>query len=370
MLADLRLRSDPVPDPSNRVAEDPRAAVLGQQLFFDPALSPHGISCARCHQPEKQFTDGLPRGVGVGTADRHTPTLLGAQAGPFFFWDGRADSLWMQALGPIESPAEMGSDRLFVATLVAQKYATAYADVFGPLPDLSGLPPHGRPDSTDPAERAAWESLGDRRTEVDRVFAAVGKAIAAYERLLVPGESAFDRYVDDPVAAPLEPDALSGLRLFVRDANCVSCHSGPLLSDRAFHNLGLPEPRGGYDHGRTMGAMKLLASEFNCKGPHSDTQHCAELVYLNPVFPDFVSAFKTPSLRGVTATAPYMHHGALATLEDVLAFYSDLPGKPLAGHRELTLAPLDLSPTERASLIAFLHALDPDPLPEALLSPP
>ncbi|MBA2320863.1 MAG: hypothetical protein H0V89_06895 [Deltaproteobacteria bacterium] len=368
VLADLRLDPAPVDDPSNRFAGDSRAAAFGQALFFDAELSPAGISCAHCHQPSRGFTDGLPHSRGAGVADRHTPTILGAQSGPFFFWDGRADSLWMQALGPLENPAEMGSDRVFVARRIVERHAEAYAAVFGPLPELGELPERGRPDSSDPAELGAWRDLGERGAAVNAVFANVGKAIAAYERQLIPGESAFDRYVDGTEA--LEPAALRGLQLFVRDANCVSCHNGPLLTDRAFHNLGLPEAGGGYDQGRTMGAMKLLASEFNCRGLFSDAEDCPELAYLNPGFPDFVSAFKTPGLRGVTETAPYMHHGGLATLDDVLAFYSDLPGVPVAGHRELTLKPLGLSAEERADLVAFLHALDPDPLPPALLSPP
>jgi cytochrome c peroxidase len=370
LLADLRLVTALPPDPSNRVADDPDAAALGQELFFDNGLSPAGISCAHCHQPALGFTDGLPLARGAGVADRHTPTIAGAQTGPYYFWDGRADSLWMQALGPLENPAEMASDRVFVAGVVAAKYAGPYEALFGPLPDLVGLPAHGRPDTTDPAELAAWRDLGERQVDVDRVFANVGKAIAAYERQLLPGESAFDRYVDALPNGELDPAALRGLQLFVRGANCVSCHNGPLFTDRAFHNLGLPEAGGGYDQGRTLGAMKLLASEFNCRGAFSDTADCQELRYLNPNFPDFESAFKTPTLRGVTATAPYMHNGGMAGLPDVLAFYSDLPGKPLQGHRELTLVPLHLDAGQRDDLVAFLHALDPDPLPEALISPP
>ncbi len=375
-LAGMRLDPTPRPDPSNSVADDPAAAAFGQALFFDPGLSPHGISCATCHRPDKGFADGLPLSRGVGTAARHTPSIVGSQYAPFLYWDGRADSLWMQALGPIENPEEMGSDRVFVARQVTGRHRPAYEAIFGALPVLE-LPEHGRPDSTDPAVVDGWQDLPDEsRDAVNRVFANVGKAIAAYERKLVAQDAPFDRYVDALQAGDakggdtLNDAEIRGLRLFLRDGNCVSCHSGPQLTDRAFHNLGLPEVGNGYDQGRTMGAMKLLASEFNCRGKYSDTVECEELQYLNPSFADFESAFKTPSLRNVAETAPYMHNGSMPELESVLAFYNELPGQPRAGHRELTLKALNFTEQESADVIAFLGALTGDELPAELLKAP
>lgn len=382
-LARLRLDPRPRPDPTNRFADDPAAAALGQALFFDEGLSPVGVSCATCHDPSLHFTDGKVLSEGAGTATRHTPSIVGSQWGQWFFWDGRADSLWAQALGPLENPLEMAGDRVSVVQHVLRRHGDAYAAAFGPPPDL-GLPEQGagggpfraRPGADAPDLDAAWRALDDEtRMAVDRVFAQVGKAIAAYERLLVPGEAPFDRYVDALLAGDadggghLDDGQVRGLELFLRRGNCVDCHSGPMFTDRAFHNLGLPEKQG-YDQGRTRGAMLVQASPFNCRGPHSDAEDCPELRYLNPTFPDFVSAFKTPSLRNVLQTAPYMHHGGFATIADVLEFYSELPGEPLAGHRELTLKPLRLTPGERADLTQFLGALTGDPLPGALLEPP
>lgn len=375
-LAGMRLDPTPRPDPTNRFADDPGAAAFGQALFFDPGLSPHGISCATCHRPDKGFADGLPLSRGVGTAARHTPSIVGSQYAPFLFWDGRADSLWMQALGPLENPDEMGSDRVFVVRQVTDRHRAAYEAIFGPLPALE-LPEHGRPDATDPVVVDAWQDLpDDARDGVNRVFANVGKAIAAYERRLVARDAPFDRYVDalvagDPTGGGALDDAeIRGLRLFMRDGNCVSCHSGPQLTDRAFHNLGLAEVGNGYDQGRTVGAMKLLASEFNCRGRYSDTQACEELQYLNPSFADFESAFKTPSLRNVAETAPYMHNGSMPDLQAVMRFYDELPGKPLKGHRELTLKPLNFTAEQDADVVAFLEALTGDPLPAELLKAP
>jgi cytochrome c peroxidase len=194
----------------------------------------------------------------------------------------------------------------------------------------------------------------------DRVLTQVGKALAAYERTLRPPAGPLDRYVDD-LRAGRPSHALSeaeerGLYLFVGRANCVSCHSGPMLTDQSFHALGLPATNP--DHGRALGAPEVLADPFNCRGRFSDApSRCDELRYLDPKFPDWVGAFKTPSLRGVSKTAPYMHDGSFPTIEAVISFYSALSGKAPIGHRELTLQPLQLSADQQADLAAFLHVL-------------
>lgn len=375
-LERLRLDSRLPPDPTNRYADDDAAARLGQALFFDPGLSPVGISCATCHDPAKHFADGKTVAVGAGTGNRNTPTVVGSQQGPWFFWDGRADSLWAQALGPIENPLEMAGDRVHAVRRVADAHAELYEAVFGPLPSLEGLPERARPALDDTELDQRWASL-DEPTQhlVNQVFVNMGKAIGAYERKLLPQEAPFDRYADavlagDPTGGGHLTEAqVRGFELFVGRTNCVSCHNGPMFTDRAFHNLGLPEAKG-YELGRTRGAMLVRASPFNCEGPWSDAEDCPELRYLNPTFPDFQSAFKTPTLRDITQTAPYMHHGALETLDDVLEFYSELPTEPAIGHRELTLRPLRLTRQERADLTAFLESLTGGPLPESLTGPP
>jgi len=377
-LLTLRLNSELRPDPSNRWADDPQAAALGQSLFFDAGLSPSGtVACVHCHQSSRYFEDGQVLSRGVGTAGRHTPTIVGSQFGPWQFWDGRADSQWAQALGPVENPDEMGGNRMHFARQVTTAYAEEYQAIFGELPDFSDIaqfPEHAMPGDQQEWKRA-WEGMNEAdQVLVNRTVAQIGKAIAAYERRLVPQESRFDRYLDDLAAGQASDDLtdeeIRGLSLFLRKGNCVSCHNGPLLTDRGFHNLGVPEPRKGYDAGRQTGAPLVLNSEFNCDGPYSDAEECPELRYLNPQFPDFQAAFKTPSLRSVAETAPYMHHGEMATLEAVVDFYSELPGQPPAGHRELILKPLGLSDSEKADLVTFLKSLTGDPLPEELRRPP
>jgi cytochrome c peroxidase len=128
--------------------------------------------------------------------------------------------------------------------------------------------------------------------------------------------------------------------------------------DRSFHNIGLPQnPRFGLDLGRARGATEVFQSPFNCQSAYSDTQDCPELKYLDPSFPDWPSAFKTPSLRNVAQTAPYMHDGSMADLQAVLSFYAIMPGQPIVGHREITLEALHLSNEQMAAITAFLGTL-------------
>ena len=377
------------PDPTDRVADEPRAAILGQALFFDAGLSPSGtISCASCHQPARAFTDGraLAKGLAVGT--RNTPTLLGVADNHWFFWDGRADSLWSQVLQVVENPREFGSDRLTVAHAIADNPALsrAYEQVFGPMPPLGDgarFPPQGRPeaDETSPDARA-WDAMAAAdRDAVDRVFANVGKAIEAYERKLAGGPSPFDRYVEglktgDPgKLALLSPAAKRGLRLFVGAGHCDLCHAGPDFSDGEFHDIGLPVPPGeDPDEGRAAGIEELRVDPFNGIGRFSDDPAAARdrLAYL-PSPQSQLGAFKTPSLRNVALTAPYMHDGRFARLRDVLAFYAE--GKAasrgrLVGTREETLALVPhLTASEISDLVAFLETLDSAPPPAALTAP-
>jgi cytochrome c peroxidase len=376
----LELRSSQAPaDTTNTFADDDAAAAFGQRLFFDQGLSASGkVACATCHSPEKDFTDGRA----VATVDevlfgrRNTPSVVGRAFSAWLFWDGRKDSLWAQALGPFENPIEHDFTRMEVVRRVSTVHRTDYEQVFGAMPlDMmdDALPQRAKPDpeGIETESGRAWAALpSETRSQINRAFSNVGKAIAAYERRLAPRPAPFDRYAaslregrEDP--SLLSTEALDGLKLFVGKANCVACHDGSMLSDNGFHNLGVP-PRAdevSSDVGRRSGARSVLQDEFNCAGPYSDsTNACRELKYLDPSFPDFDGAFRTPSLRGVSKTAPYMHAGQFATLREVLSFYNTLPGQPQLGHRELTLKPLQLSETELAALIAFLESLTGDAL--------
>jgi cytochrome c peroxidase len=205
------------PDPSNKYADDPRAAAFGHKLFFDTRFSSNGkVACATCHQPDKLFQDGLPQAKGVGTTPRRAMTIVGTAYSPWFFWDGRKDSQWAQALGPMENAKEHGGNRTLYAHLIAQNYRVEYEALFGPLPDLNNLPPSAGP-VDDPIAHAAWDGMKTPdREAVTRVYANMGKAIAAYDRKLMPGPSRFDTYVqavlnNDTSVCPANFDQLAGV---------------------------------------------------------------------------------------------------------------------------------------------------------------
>ena len=335
----LRELGPPPADPTNRVADDPAAAEFGRKLFFDTRLSANGrVSCATCHIPEKEFQDGTPLATGVGVTNRRTMPIAGMAHSPFLFWDGRKDSFWAQALGPLESPVEHGGTREQYARLVADQYRRDYETIFGVLPPLSG------------------------REQATEVFVNIGKAIAAFERTIAYRPSRFDRYVgalQDTGHAPqgvLSADEVAGLRLFVGKASCVNCHNGPLLTNNEFHNTGIPaRPGVPADKGRLAGADAVLRDEFNCRSRWSDSRStCAELEFLVTGDHRLERAFKVPSLRNVAERAPYMHAGQFGTLSDVIDHYNRAPDAP-AGHSELE--PLRLRAHERRQIEAFLRSL-------------
>ena len=358
-LADL----EPLPgDPTNRVADDSRAADLGRRLFFDTRLSSNGaVACGTCHQPERGFQDGIALARGVGTTTRRTMPLAGMARSPFLFWDGRKDSLWAQALGPLESPVEHGGTRAQYAHVIVESYARDYEQIFGVLPNLSAVPRSAGP-VPDREAASAWNALTTtQRDEVTRVFVNIGKAIAAYEGRIAFGASRFDEYVaavSRGQAAPgiLSEDEVAGLRLFIGKANCTQCHNGPLLTSNEFHNTGVPPRRElPVGQGRLTGATAVLRDEFNCRSRWSDAPaRCAELEYIVTDAHTLDGAYKVPSLRNVAERAPYMDAGQFATLDEVLDHYNRAPAAA-TGHSELR--PLRLKPGELRQLEAFLRTL-------------
>ncbi len=362
----------PVPaDPSNRVSRDPRAAELGRRLFFDPLLSSNGqISCATCHVPEKFFSDGRALSQGLAQTSRHAPGLLGVAYGSWFYWDGRRDSLWAQALTPMESLDEMGSTRVEIVRYVLRhpEYGPLYEEIFGRRPNFSisrFFPARAGPFAEE-AARTSWHAMPARaREQVDRVFANLGKTIAAYEAGLKPAPAKFDRYVrtlvrDGEAAAEgiLDADEMAGLKLFVDESrtHCLRCHNGPLFTNTDFHNIGTGRFQAPHlDFGRQIGVQAALIDPFNCAGRHSDClkEECRALKFLEAGHDSHLrGAFKVPSLRNVAATGPYMHDGRFSDLESVVDHYLHPPEDRL---HELT--DLTLSDDEKRQLIAFLGTL-------------
>ena len=353
-------------DPSNKVADNPKAAELGHNLFFDTRLSSSNtVSCATCHQPQKSYTDGLPLAIGTAMGPRHTPSLLGISYSPWFYWDGRKDSQWAQALAPLEASHEHNIDRTQVVSLVTKdpRYSELYSQLFGEPPqlDIEGI-------SASPLgnvqQRQAWQKLSDAEQQaINIAFTNIGKSLAAYQRKIVPGRSKFDDYADSLAGLStantepqLSPQEIAGLKVFIGKGQCVTCHNGPLFTNHEFHNTGVMPvalempPMARYDGVRTA-----RLDPFNCLGEYSDAQpnECSELRFARDT-KDLVGAQKTPTLRNIAETAPYMHGGQLMTLEDVISHYNDAPTSMLS-HNEAK--PLGLRRVESQQLLAFLKTL-------------
>ena len=366
VLSSLRLSLLPAPphDASNAYDQVPAAAALGKRLFSDPRFSAdQRVSCATCHDPARQFQDDRALARGIATTARRAMPLVEAGRGPWLFWDGRKDSVWAQALGPLEDAKEHGGNRLRAAHLLQENYRHDYESIFPAMPDLSGLPADGGPHGT-LAERAAWDGLtAEEQDAVSRIFANLGKAIAAYERTLHYGPSRLDRYIDgvlgDDGAArqSLTPPEKRGLRLFLGKGDCVSCHNGPLFTDLHFHNTGVtPRDPSHPDPGRMAAIGRVLDDEFNCLGRFSDAspEQCRDLRFIAKDDPRMLGAFKTPSLRNVALRPPYMYAGQLGTLADVIRHYAEAPSAAI-GRTERQ--PVPFTDTEMADLVSFLGSL-------------
>lgn len=280
----------------------PEKVELGKLLYFDKRLSKDGtISCATCHDPSKGWTDQQKNSEGISNqfGDRNAPTVLNSAFFFSQFWDGRAATLEEQALGPIQNPIEMGNTlKNAVATL---KTIEGYKKYFA-------------------------AAFGDEEITADRM----AKAIASFERTVLSGNSAWDRHTQLKDLTALSESAKRGLELFEGKALCTRCHVGFTLSDSLFHNLGVGMNKENPDLGR-----------FKVTGQEADK-----------------GAFKTPALRDLERTAPYMHDGSVATLEEVIELYAR--GGEANPWLDAKMQPLDLTPEEKQDLLAFLRSLEGD----------
>ncbi len=304
----------PVPIP----ADNPPTAdtiVLGRMLYYEPQLSgDNTVACANCHSPTNYFTDGRPvsQGVGGKTGTRNAPTVLNAAYQPVQFWDGRATSLEDQAGGPIQNPVEMNEPHDAMVAKIGKltNYQAGFDKAFGKGP------------------------ITVRKVEM---------AIASFERTLVSGNSPFDRYQYGGDKTAMSASAIRGLAIFKdkTKGNCVVCHTiedkFALFSDGKFHNIGEGlDPNG----------------ELKDQGRFNETHLDADR-----------GAFRTPTLRNIAKTAPYMHDGSSKTLKDVVDFY--VGGGTSNPHLDKEIKELKLNGTERADLVAFMESLTGDVPPNS-----
>lgn len=333
----------PTPDASNRWMARPAVVAYGRRLFFDAALSAGGrISCATCHDPGRAFQDGRRVAEGRGTGVRNTPTLLDVADRRWLGWDGGHDSLWAASLAPLLDPREMASR----------------------VEELAG---RIRGDRL--RRRAHEAAFGDVLPEDDRALVVqLAKALAAYQAGLRSPRTAFDRFRDALVrgdrrgAARYPLAAQRGLRLFIGTARCSVCHAGPAFTNDEFADIGVPFfVAGGVDAGRHGGLARLLGSPLNRLGTFNDAREDADpralLTRHLKIEPRHFGEFRVPGLRQLTRTAPYMHDGSLATLEEVVRHYDLLDEERLHADGERILRRLNLRPEQAADLVAFLRTL-------------
>jgi cytochrome c peroxidase len=364
----------PKRDPSNRFDGNPDAIALGRTFFFDSGLSANGtVSCATCHVSNGAIVPNESMPAGLGRKHRSVMPVAGAAFQDFFFWDGRADSLWAQALAPIEHPQEHDLTRTEAVAYVRQTYSQA-------ISELKGNPLLAEADweaTTEPAsplgnseERQAWAALDAReQKKIDLAFTEIGKFIAAYEATLLPPQTAWDVAVNmadtDATALQALPDsALRGFMLFQGKARCADCHLGPLFSDGDFHNTSLPQPHAGpLDLGRQAVVGDIARAEFGCRSITSDAPegYCLKIDYLSLAMERAMGAFRTPSLRQVLQRKVLGHSGQISDLAQMLEHYNDAPAGMhghLVGKDSLSeLVPLKLTESELADLRDFLEQL-------------
>jgi len=314
-------------DAGNRVSGRAEAAALGEVLFHSTRLSTvGGLRCASCHEPWRHFTDGRARALGAEDGARNSPSLLNVRLQHWFGWDGANDSLWSQSIRPMLDVREMRSDAEHVAQALRddETLARLYALAFGHAP---------------PADN-------------ETALVDVGKALAAYQETLTSDRTPFDAFRDalargdTDAVGPYPIAAQRGLRLFIGSGRCVACHAGANFSDGEFHRSSIVSTLhdGTQDSGRALGLKKLLASPYARNSRFND-EIDAERKPASQAAE--AGAFRTPGLREVSTTAPYMHDGSIGNLCDALQPHAALEGRPMTA---LTLA-------ERRDVVAFLRTL-------------
>ncbi len=329
------------PDPSNRVSNDPRAIALGRALFNDPVLSVDGaFACASCHDPEQAFTTQEARAIGRVLLDRNSPSLRNLAGLRWYGWVGKSDSLWAASLHPIIEAEEMAHTKASLKTAISE---SAYLDDF----------------------EAIYGVMQDQDPEL--VLVNTAKALSAYLENLVTERTQFDDFRDAlerrdfPAAAYYPEAAQRGLQLFLGRGNCAFCHNGPRFSNNEFHDAGVPYflSETEVDDGRFGGLNFLLSSPFTLDGDWTDDpekQGAWAVRNVRRSHSDF-GTFRTPSLRGVAETAPYMHDGSLDDLDAVVRHYNEIDVERLHADGEAILSELNLSEQEIADLVKFLETL-------------
>ena len=337
VLADPYLGLPPLTIPADN-SQTPEKIALGKRLFNDRRFSADGtISCASCHLPEKAFTDGLPvaKGLKGQLGTRNAPTILNTAYFDTLFLDGRAKSLEDQALGPLVNPIEHGLQNHQAIVDVVQK------------------------DSTYPGQFTQVFAIQKNEISIDHA----ANAIASFERTLISGDSAFDRYLFGKDASALSPSAGRGLTIFKNKGNCVTCHeiswNNALFTDNRFYNIGvgfkqlipvLDKFIAFVNQGNNPDDFPLTALQRSELGRFGVTKDIAD-----------IGKYKTPTLRNIALTAPYMHDGNMLTLEEVIDHYDQ--GGDKNRFIDSKIFTLNLTQQDKKDLVAFMRSLTSQTLP-------
>lgn len=386
-------------DTTNKYAEDPNAAKLGQQLFFDKSFSgpliepdnekPGGngkvgergkIGCVSCHDPSNwMFDNRSPGQTSLGAQYMIRNAASAINMSYYKVWcekDGIRDSQWSDSLTDPEDPTSMNGSRLLVAHQLYAKYKAEYNAVFTEyqLPkeldpkdtNAARFPPEGKP-----GDGAAYDKMpAADKLIIDRIYANFGKAIQAYLRKLVSRNAPIDKYVQGDTSA-LNASQKNGLHLFIGKAACIACHTGPSMTDSKFHDtaLGAQGPHVvTTETGRYDGVPAVLGCQYNSNSDFSDDKGSKRL---DGVVQDDSQKgqWRTSQLRQVAETAPYMHTGQFKTLEDVLKFYND--GGSASGYvgtRDKLDQKLNLSDAEMGDVVNLLKSFTGEPVAPELLA--
>ena len=329
-------------DPGNEFSGKQWAEILGANLFNDPTLSAdQSISCASCHQSNLGLAENSAVAIaGAKPHVRNTQGLLNVGYQRWFGWDGGADSLWSASLRPMLSDIEMASD---IETLALRLRRASYVTTV--LQD----------------NHIDTASLDD-----ESLVVLVSKFMGAYMRTLVSGETSFDRFVALLLSGREDQSTYSlsaqrGMKTFFGEGNCFVCHFGPNFSNGEFHDIGRPffTAVGQVDPGRFVGIQRIKSDRYSLEGEYNGTKNETEVLKTRTVnsSQDNFGQWRTPSLRNLSLTAPYMHDGSLETLRDVVDYYADIDPARLHTKGEAILKPFEWSESERNDLVEFLRSL-------------
>lgn len=349
-------------DNSNRFINDSDAISLGKKLFFDSKLSRSGkTACSSCHVTNGEFAPNESLPANISRKYRTTMSIEGAAYGKFFFWDGRSDSLWSLALEPIEHHDEHNFPRALAVQYLVQRYFEEITRLLKPHKDLSS---HLEIviESLDSGNSANYKN------SLNHIFSVIGKSIAAYISTIGITSGKWDitakKIIDNQPLNEEDKTLFTGFEIFTGKARCSNCHTGPLFSDKSFHNTGMPVHKElGFDTGRYAVLSKLRTAEFGCLSRYSDAkkEDCSHVTQMNISAHKNFGNFKTASLRGVRKRERLGHSGQFYSIEDMLSHYEIARPSPLdsmLGQGSLSeLRPFTLTKSERDSLLAFLRSL-------------